>query len=81
MPHEPEELLLSDPDEAFQDAELSEARWQARERQPLLVELSPVEYHLLERLARQQDKTGPQLAQALLRSILSTLSPSMQTSG
>ncbi len=49
MPHEPEELLLSDPDEAFQDAELSEARWQARERQPLLVELSPVEYHLLER--------------------------------
>lgn len=82
-PHEPDELLLSDPKEAFRDAELSEARWQAWESrqqfQPVLVELSPAEYRLLASLAQQQGRTVPQLAEALLQSILSALSPSWQT--
>jgi DNA-binding MarR family transcriptional regulator len=83
-PHEPDESLLSDPEEAFRDAELSEARWQAWESQqqlqPVLVELSPAEYRLLASLAQRQGKTVPQLAEALLQSILSALSPSLQTS-
>jgi len=80
--HEPGEPLLSDPEEAFRDADRAEARWRARELQkrpqPVMVELSPTEYRLLEGLAQRQGKTVPQLTQALLQSILSTLLPSAQ---
>jgi hypothetical protein len=81
-PHEPEELLVSSIDEAFQEAEASQKRWQEWERRHQLksvrIELPEAEYTVLEHLAERQAKTTPQLIQALLDSVLSTLMPSSQ---
>lgn len=81
-PHEPEEMLVSSVDEAFQDAEASQKRWQEWERQHQLksvrIEVPEMEYTVLEDLARRQGKTVPQIIQALLNGIMSTLVPSSQ---
>jgi hypothetical protein len=81
-PHEPEEALVSSVDEMFQDAEASQKRWQEWERQHQMksvrIEVPEMEYTVLEDLARRQGKTVPQIIQALLNSIMSTLVPSSQ---
>ncbi|MBI1930326.1 hypothetical protein HYR99_39505 [Candidatus Poribacteria bacterium] len=82
-PHEPKELLVDSVDEVFAEAEASQKRWQEWEREHQLksvrIQLSEAKYQVLEDLAKEQTKTTPQLIQALLDSILSTLMPSLQT--
>jgi hypothetical protein len=81
-PHEPEEMLVSSVDEIFQDANASQKRWQEWEQshqvKSIRIEVPEMEYTLLEDLAQRQGKTVPQIIQALLNSILSTLAPSSQ---
>jgi hypothetical protein len=81
-PHEPEEALVSSVDEVFQDADASQKRWQEWEQRHQLkavrIEVPEMEYTVLEDLARRQGKTVPQIIQALLNSIMSTLVPSSQ---
>lgn len=81
-PHEPEALLVDSVDEAFEEADGSQERWQEWERKhqfrSVLIHLPEAEYRVLEDLAAQQEKTTPQLIQALLDSVLSTLTPSSQ---
>ncbi len=80
--HEPDELLASSVDEAFQEAEESEKLWQEWERvhqiKTVRIAVPQAEYTVLETLALQQGKTVAQLVQTLLDSILSTLIPSSQ---
>jgi len=80
--HEPEEALVSSVDEIFQDAAASQKRWQEWERQHQMksvhIEVPEMEYTVLEDLAQRQGKTVPQIIQALLNSIMSTLAPSSQ---
>ena len=82
-PHEPKEVLVDSVDEVFDEAETSQKRWQEWERKNQLrsvrIQLPEAEYRVLEDLAKKQTKTTPQLIQALLDSILSTLMPSSQT--
>jgi hypothetical protein len=81
-PHEPEEALVSSVDEAFQDADASQRRWQEWEQKHSMkavrIEVPEMEYTILEDLARRQGKTVPQIIQALLNGIMSTLAPSSQ---
>lgn len=84
-PHEPEEELLSSADEAFQDAEESQKRWEVWEQKHQMksvrIEVPQVEYSLLQDLARQQGKTVAQFIQAILISALPALiSPSQAQS-
>jgi len=78
-PHEPEEELLSSVEEAFRDAEESERHWQEWEqkhqRKFVSIGLPQNEYSVLENLAQQQDKTVPQVIQALLDGVLTALMP------
>jgi len=75
-------MLVSSVDEIFEDADASQQRWQAWERQhqmkSIRIEVPQVEYTMLEDLAQRQGKTVPQIIQALLDGILSTLAPSSQ---
>ena len=74
--HEPEEELLSGED-ALKDAEESKRRWQEWERKHqwkfVYTELPRSEYYLLENLAQRQDRTVPQVIQALLDGVLTAL--------
>lgn len=78
-PHEPEEELLSAED-AFRDAERSEARWRAFEREqrlrPVLIELPETAYLTLEDLAKRQGRTVPRLIEQVIGELLVTFSPS-----
>lgn len=80
--HEPDELLASSVEEAFQEAEESKKLWQEWERvhqiKTVRIEVPQAEYNVLETLALQQGKTVAQLIQTLLDSILSTLIPPSQ---
>jgi hypothetical protein len=77
-PHEPEEALLT-VEQAFQDAEQSEARWQVFEQKQrlhrVLIELPEPAYQTLEALARRQEKTVPQLIEHVLADLLTTFAP------
>ncbi len=68
-PHEPEEEVLSAED-AFLDAELSEARWQAFERDQkmrrLMVVLPETSFSKLEKLARARRKTVAHLVEEVI---------------
>jgi len=81
-PHEPNEALVSSMDEIFQDAEASQKRWQEWEQGHLVksirIEVPEAEYSVLANLAQRQGKTVPQIIQALLEGILSTLIPPSQ---
>lgn len=81
-PHEPEETLVSSVDEIFQEAEASQQRWQEWERQHQIksvrIEVPEANYTVLVDLAQRQGKTVPQIIQALLNSVLTTLVPSSQ---
>ena len=78
-PHEPEEEVLSVED-AFRDAERSEARWRAFEREQhlwrVLIELPEPAYLTLEELARRQKQTVPRLIERVIRESLVTFAPS-----
>ena len=80
--HEPDELLASSVDEAFQEAEESKKLWQEWERvhqiKTVRIEVPQAEYNVLETLALQQGKTVAQLIQTLLDSKLATLIPPSQ---
>jgi len=64
-PHEPEEMLVFSVDEVFQDAAASQKRWQEWERQNKMksvrIEVSEMEYTVLEDLAQRQGKLFPKL--------------------
>ena len=81
--HEPEEELLSSAEEAFQDAEESQKRWEVWEQKHQIksvrIEVPQAEYAVLQDLARQQGKTVPQFIQAILVSALPALMPPSQT--
>ena len=72
-PHEPEEEVLSAAD-ALQDAELSEARWQAFERDErvrrVLVELPEPAFSKLEKLARQKRRTVSNLVEEIITGLV-----------
>lgn len=72
-PHEPEEEVLSAAD-ALQDAELSEARWQAFERDKrvrrVLVELPEPAFSKLEKLARQRRRTVSNLVEEIITGLV-----------
>lgn len=71
-PHEPEEEVLSAAD-AFHDAEQSEARWQAFEKDQklrrLLVELPEPAFSKLETLARARKRTVAHLVEEVITSL------------
>jgi len=75
-PHEPEEEVLSAAD-AFQDAENSEARWQAFERgerlRRLLVELPEPAFSKLEKLALRRGRTVSNLVEEVITGLVDTL--------
>ncbi len=77
--HEPEEELLSSADEAFQDAEQSQKRWEVWEQKHQMksvrIEVPQAEYAVLQDLARQQGKTVAQFIQAILVGALPALMP------
>jgi len=77
-PHEPEQALLT-VEQAFRDAEQSEARWQTFEQERrlrrVLIELPEPAYQTLETLARRQEKTVPQLIEHVLADLLVTFAP------
>jgi len=77
-PHEPEEEVLSVED-AFHDAERSEARWQAFEQEEylrrVLIELPEPAYLTLEELARRQKQTVPGLIERVIGELLVTFAP------
>ncbi len=72
-PHEPEEDVLSAA-EAFNDAEQSEARWQAFEREErlrrVLVELPEPAFSKLEKLALQRGRTVSNLVEEVITGLL-----------
>jgi hypothetical protein len=72
-PHEPEEEVLSAAD-AFKDAEQSEARWQAFEREErlrrVLVELPEPAFSKLEKLALQRGRTVSNLVEEVITGLL-----------
>jgi hypothetical protein len=72
-PHEPEEEVLSAA-EAFNDAEQSEARWQAFEREErlrrVLVELPEPAFSKLEKLALQRGRTVSNLVEEVITGLL-----------
>jgi hypothetical protein len=80
--HEPQEELLSSVDEAFQDAEESQKRWEAWEQKHQIksvrIEVPQAEYAVLQDLARQQGKTVAQFIQAILVGALPALMPPSQ---
>lgn len=77
-PHEPEEEVLSVED-AFRDAERSEARWRAFEQKGylrrVLIELPESAYLTLEELARRQKQTVPGLIERVIGELLVTFAP------
>ena len=77
-PHEPDEALLS-AEEAFRDAELSEARWQVFEQERRLkrvvIELQEPAYGVLEALARQQNRTVSRMAEEAMSHLLAIFTP------
>ena len=77
-PHEPEEEVLSVED-AFRDAERSEARWRAFEQEAYLrrvfIELPEPAYLTLEELARRQKQTVPGLIERVIGELLVTFAP------
>jgi hypothetical protein len=77
-PHEPEEEVLSVED-AFRDAERSEARWRAFEQEEylrrVLIELPEPAYLTLEELARRQKQTVPGLIERVIGELLVTFAP------
>lgn len=78
--HKPEEALIASIDEVFQEADASQRRWREWEQHHQLksvrIHVPEDEYQVLERLAQRQAKTAPQLIQALVDSVVSTLLPS-----
>lgn len=72
-PHEPEEEALSAAD-ALQDAELSEARWQAFERDEklrrVLVELPEPAFCKLEKLAQQRRRTVSKILEEVITGLV-----------
>ena len=72
-PHEPEEEVLSAA-EAFNDAEQSEARWQAFEREErlrrVLVELPEPAFSKLEKLALQRGRTVSNLVEEVITGLV-----------
>ncbi len=79
-PHEPEEDVFS-PEDAFRDAEQSEARWKAiaqkQRMQNMLVELPEPLYLTLDELARRQNRTAPRLVEDIIRELLFAFVPSL----
>lgn len=75
-PHEPEEEVLSAAD-AFKDAEQSEARWQAFEREErlrrVLVELPEPAFSKLEKLALQRGRTVSNLVEEVITGLMDAL--------
>jgi predicted DNA-binding ribbon-helix-helix protein len=76
-PHEPEEEVLS-ADDAFRDAEQSEARWQTFEKDQklhrLLVELPEPAFSKLERLAQQRKRTVANLVEEVITGLVDAFS-------
>jgi len=76
-PHEPEEELLSSAEEAFQDADESQKRWEVWERKHQIksvrIEVPQAEYAVLQDLAQQQGKTVAQFIQTILVGALPAL--------
>ncbi len=74
-PHESEEDVLS-ADDAFLDAEQSEARWQSFERDQrmhrLLLELPEPAFSKLEKLAMQRRKTVSNLVEEVITNLVDT---------
>lgn len=72
-PHEPEEEVLSAAD-ALHDAEQSEARWQAFERDEklrrVLVELPEPAFSKLEKLAQQRRRTVSNLVEEVITGLV-----------
>lgn len=72
-PHEPEEEVLSAAD-AFQDAEESEARWRAFERDEklrrVLVELPEPAFFELEKLAHKRRRSVSHLIEEVIADLL-----------
>ncbi len=72
-PHEPEEEVLSAAD-AFKDAEQSETRWQAFEREErlrrILVELPEPAFSKLEKLAVQRGRTVSNLVEEVITGLV-----------
>ncbi len=81
-PHEPEEDVLSAAD-AFQDAEESEARWQAFESDQklcrVLVELPEPAFSKLEKLARQRKRTVAHLVEEVITGLADAFAPEEKT--
>jgi hypothetical protein len=81
-PHEPTEELLSSVEEAFQDAEASQKRWEVWEQKHQMkavrIEVPHGEYSRLQDLAQQQGKTVAQFIQAMLMNTLPALIPPSQ---
>jgi len=79
FPHEPNEDLMT-VEEAFADAEQSEARWrvfeQGQKSKPVLIQLPEPVYTTLEQLAVQQDRTVPAFIGQLIESLTVTFAPS-----
>lgn len=77
-PHEPDEELRSAED-AFRDADLSEARWQAFEQEQhlkrVVIELQEPAYGKLEELARRQSRTVSRMVEEVLSQLLATFAP------
>ena len=72
-PHEPEEEVLSAED-AFLDAEQSEARWKTFEREQglrrVLVELPEPAFYKLEKLARQRRRSVANLMEEVITGLV-----------
>jgi len=83
-PHEPEEKLLS-VDDAFRDAEQSEARWRAYERKQcvrrVLIELPEPSYLALEELAKRQNRTVSRLIEQVIGELVTTFALSASAAG
>ena len=77
-PHEPDEKLLST-DDAFRDADRSEARWQAFEQERhlkrVVIELREPAYGTLEELARRQNRTVSRIGEEVIDQLLATFAP------
>lgn len=82
-PHEPREELVSSVDEAFEEADLSEKRWQDfdREHGLITIQLSGDKYAALENMARRQNRPVSKLAADVLNGVLSPLVPSIGSGG
>ncbi len=76
--HEPDEKLLS-VDDAFHDADRSEARWQTFEQEQRLkrvvIELREPVYWTLEELARRQSRTVSRIVEEVIDQLLTTFAP------